>query len=266
MSTFLRSSGPSGLGGLGDLLISPFRDSAEAWRSLVIQLAGDLPTDFMIAWIDTESGGNPCSYTSLRESGISQLMYPDNLNTANTTEAAQHPVPPCTAGIQTTASYSSLTPAQQNVQVQAMVTYVNAMRANAHAQLTAVGASWDESTGDFWKLVKMNHVAPATIPPALQAATNATGSPPADWATFSTYASGNGVPAAWLANANKVGAWGSSSGVSLADYGDIVLDSITNPLASQASRVIFAIVGLAGVAFGVWVYKRRSHRRVAHAA
>ena len=264
MSTYVRH-GSALLQGLGDVTISPFRDSAEAWRSLVTQLAGDLPTDFMIAWIDVESGGNPCDYTSLRESGISQLMYPDNLNTAHTTEAAQHPVPPCVAGTSSSASYSSLSPSQQNDQVQGMVTYVNAMRANAHAQLQAVGTDWDESTGDFWKLVKMNHVAPATIPPALQAALAANGTPPPDWATFAQFASANGVPTAWLSNASKVGAWGSSSGVSLADYSDILIDQITSPFSSALGRVMLGVLALGGVALGVWWYRRRSHRRVAHA-
>lgn len=200
---------------LGDIPVygaqPPFNGYVEAWRALVEQLAGDLPVEFLLAWIDIESNGNPCSYTSLAEVGISQLEPPDNLVQGGTTAALQHPVPPCVPNAQSYATFDSLTADQAYEQVRAFVQYANYCRARAHAMLDDAGYSWDESSGDFWSVVKMVHVAPAVIPGMLAQGTAGNGGSPApDWETMMRYVSG--VPASWTNNAREVGLFGTGGG------------------------------------------------------
>lgn len=158
-----------------------------AWRSRLEPYAGDLPMDFLLAWIQRESAGNPCSYTWIRESGIFQLMYPDNLNTAGTTEAALRSMcnpaqaraciesrSMCNAG-----PVRALTDEEISEQARSGIQYVNAMRAVAHRKLDAVGiTSWSEDNPDFWKLVKLQHAYPGPSQGWLQIAKNALGRDP----------------------------------------------------------------------------------------
>jgi hypothetical protein len=249
------------------MLLSPFRGTAEDWRPLAETMAGDIPVDFIIAWIDKESGGNPCNRTSdptLFEVGIGQWCSAgdcsDNLTMAGTTYAAQHPVPPCIAGANSYATYASLSQAQQADQMQALVTYINNARSRVDDLLSAAGTIWIDNGEDYWKLVKMYHALPHAIVVGLAACTAATGQPCADWGGFAP-----AVRAAWnnstrinevLANANDVGMWGATdvSGVS-ATVSNIVK---TLQYDSTLSLMIF---GLLGLGVGAWWYGRR--RRLA---
>ena len=212
-------------GALGDTPVlgvnPPFNDYVEAWRALVSQYAApDLPVDFLLAWISIESNGNPCSWTSLSEAGIFQLMSPDNLTAGQTTLAQQHPVPPCANGKQTTATFSSLTPQQATDQVVGGLTYVRYCVTQATTYLNANGYSWDPSSTDFWCAVKMVHVAPAALQSMLQqGVANNGGVAPDTWADLMPLISG--VPASWTANAQAVGQFGGSPSASsiLADLG-----------------------------------------------
>lgn len=208
-----RSKAASRRAALGDipLGLTTFPAGVEAWRDLVASQAGiSLPVNFLLAWIYAESGSNPCSATSLGEWGIFQLMAPDNIAQGGTTVALQHPVPPCVAGIQTTAGFSSLTSDQQNEQVRAGIQYVNYCVSYAETQMTAFGyigqPGWTNSDWSYWAMVKMVHVAPAVIPGMLQAGLNGAGGVPVDWNDLVQYVTS--VPANWLANASEVGSYG----------------------------------------------------------
>lgn len=179
-----------------------FPVTVELWRPLVQRYAGDIPVDFLLAWIQKESNGNSCSWTKLREAGIFQLMAGDNQRDGGTTEAALR------AGcVGTTQQLSrSLSDAEANEQVRSGVQYVRFARDQTRKKLAAVGAKWDESASDFWRLVKWHHVAPAYTSRWLTAAASELGRPPANWAEFRRMATG--VPSSWLDNAEWVGGFG----------------------------------------------------------
>lgn len=234
------------LHGLGDTAVgAPFPASVMAWSDLVDAYRNGVPLNFLLAWIWKESNGNPCSYTSLHESGIYQLMAGDNLNTAGTTEAAIHPVPPCSPGVQTTAYYSSLNDDQRLEQVKSGMRYIEAMRQKTAQQLATYGYDWDETMPSFWQMVKMQHVAPAVITANLQQMTDALNHVPANWAEWRSAGpmwNGYPVPASWLDNAETVGAFGIGGGG---------IDLST-------------ILGLAGLALAYVIYDRFSTGRAAH--
>jgi hypothetical protein len=184
-----------------------FSPSVEAWRDLVSSYAGAIPVNFLMAWIQIESCGNPCSYTSYAEAGIFQLMNGDNINVAGTTLAAIHPYPPCVPGSQTTAYYSSLTDDQRVEQVSSGLRYVNYARDYAHAKLAAAGQDWSEDMPDFWMMVKQVHAAPAYIATGLANATAALGHPPGNWSEFLV-----GLPGYNLSNAQWTGSFGIGGG------------------------------------------------------
>lgn len=164
-----------------DAIFSP---SVEAWRALVSAYAGGIPVNFLLAWIQIESCGNPCSYTTYAEAGIFQLMYPDNIMQAGTTLAAIHPVPPCVAGTQNTAYFTSLSSDQQDEQVRSGLQFVNYCRTQVHSKLVQYGQDWGEDTPDFWMMCKLWHALPGIIGPGLQSATDALGYAPTNWAEF----------------------------------------------------------------------------------
>ena len=198
---------------MGDDTVA-FNASVEQWRSDAAAQMGSLPLNFLLMWIQVESNGNPCSWTSLQEAGIFQLMPPDNIAQGGTSMAAQHPVPPCVSGSQTTAYRSSLTDDQAYEQVRGGIQYVNYCRAQADAQLALYGYAgkpgWTDSDWSYWAMVKMWHVLPGRIPGMLQAGINGAGGVPADWDDLVKYVST--VPAAWLDNARKVGLYGQGGG------------------------------------------------------
>ncbi len=191
---------------MGDDAAAPgFSAAVEAWRPLVTKNAGDLPVNFLMAWISRESGGDPCSYTTLRESGIFQLMPPDNTNIGGTTEAALRAA--CSGGSH--SQTRPLTEEESNLQVQSGVKYVNYARAVAHKLLDAAGVTWDETTGDFWSVVKLVFNYPGYIPGWLANATQQLGHPPTSWNEFVSTISGY---VDILNNAGWVGAYGAGGG------------------------------------------------------
>lgn len=210
---YLNDRGP--LRSLGDdgTVAAVFNPSVEQWRADVEAQMGTLPISFLLMWIQVESNGNPCSYTSLAEAGVFQLMNGDNMVQGKTTMAEQHPVPPCTAGVQTTAYRSSLTDDQAYQQVRGGIEYVNYCRARVDAWLGQYGYAgqpgWSSSDWSYWAMVKMVHVAPAKIPGMLSSGL-AGGGVPADWDAMMQNVSG--IPTSWTDNARKVGLYGQGGG------------------------------------------------------
>jgi hypothetical protein len=212
----------------GDLPYGPAAnygsDSVEAWRPLVEANAGSNPVEFLLAWIAVESAGNPCSWTSLSEAGIFQLMAGDNIANGQTSIAEQHPVPPCVSNQQTSSSFSALTSDQATAQVQGGINYVNWCVGYANGALLANGYSWDQSSMDFWIATKMSHVAPGALS-ALLAAAVSQGSAPSTWDDTVTAASAAGTtyPANWIQNAQVVGQYGAGGGSLLGGLGGLGL-------------------------------------------
>lgn len=152
-----------------------FSPSVEAWRSYIDRYRGTIPADFLLAWESKESGGNPCSYTSLGESGIFQIHPDESKYVTNF------------AGLRTACSGSkktrNLTEDEKALQVTTGVELVNHYRDSVRAQLANVGAEWSESSPDFWKLVKLGHALPAVSKESLPWMTKQFG-PPSNWLDF----------------------------------------------------------------------------------
>jgi hypothetical protein len=165
--------------------------------------------DFLLAWIQKESYGNPCSWTSLREAGIFQLMIGDNQRDGGTTEAALRAA--CVAAPSQSLA-RTLSDAEANEQVRSGVQYVRAMRDNARRKLAAVGANWPESSTDFGKMVKFEHVLPGRTATWLAAAKAGLGRAPANWKELVPFAPAAGIPSNWVANADWVGSYWNGSG------------------------------------------------------
>jgi len=170
------------------------------WTPLLKKHAGSIPLPFLFAWLKKESDGNPCSYTSLRESGIFQLMPPYNTDQGGTSEAALR-----AACIGTSQKASrQLTDQEAEEQVRSGIRYVNYARDYARQYV-----KWPESGKDFWKMVKMVHVAPARVKKYAPGTSS--------WAEFRARAAAGGdTPPHWLDNADWVGDYGVGAGAASA--------------------------------------------------
>lgn len=177
--------------------------AVEIWRPQILKYVSSPPggVDYWLAWIQRESGGNPCSYTSLRESGLFQLEPPDNTDRGGTSEALLRAA--CGAG-QTVAR--QLTEADIKEQMVSFERYLNYLIDQARKKLAAAGVSWSEDSPSFWSVVKLQHAYPAPTLGWLNSATAALGHPPADWAELRSTISGY---ATVLNNAEAVGFYGS---------------------------------------------------------
>lgn len=182
-----------------------FRASVEAWRSLVTQYANGKPVEFLLAWLDRESGGNPCDYTKLFEAGIGQLD-PSNMASVGTSVDEQHPSPPCVPGVRTISSFDALTDQQRVWQVVPWLDYVDQQIDRARTNLAQYGYAWSESSTSFWSMVKWGHIAPAYIPRILAQGIICNGGvPPADYDTL--MACNPSLPTNWVDNGRKVGSY-----------------------------------------------------------
>lgn len=190
---------------LGDTMssIAGFPAAVERWRPLLERYAAGtgIPVNFLLAWIQRESGGNPCSWTTLRESGVFQLMYPDNLVTAGVTEPELRAA--CVPN--TSQAARPLTAAEADVQVRSGIQYVRAMVAEARQKLAAAGVAWPETSSSFWAFVKLQHAYPGPSLGWLTASKAILGRPPASFAELRSTISGY---ASVLDNAAWVGAYG----------------------------------------------------------
>ncbi len=214
-----------------------FDAATEKWRDLVTRYAGDLPINFLLAWIQYESSGNPCDYTYLHESGIFQLMPPDNTNIGGTSEAALRAA--CSGS--SNQATRPLTDDERKEQVVSGIKYVNWARGVAHSKLDAAGVTWDESTPDFWMMVKQVFNLPGPIAGWLSNATAQLGHPPATWGEMRSTITESSRDADVLNNAEWVGAFGGGGGIDLS-----------------------TILGLAGLALAYVIYDRFSTGRAAH--
>lgn len=159
-----------------------------AWLPWVIAFGGDISPYFHLAWIAIESDGDPCSFTSAREAGPYQLMPGDNQNDAGTNEAELRTG--CSGDTQQLVDTLPLT--MWATHVIRGTAYINACRSKVETW-----TSFSSLSVDYWKAVKMVHVAPAVL--------KEHGPASSSWDDFASRA---GIPS-WTDNAAAVGAYGS---------------------------------------------------------
>jgi hypothetical protein len=197
-----------------------FRLSAEAWRERVRKFnTSGLPEDFLIAWIDHESGGNAASLGAATEVGIFQIDMQDGPRFGGSVETLHTNFAPY--GKQTATR--ALTEAEKDLQVTTGLAMVRAYVERARSHANSVGADWPEGSSDFWKLVKWQHALPAYSLPLLQLYKTKNGRAPdtfdgwASWVNVQERPSfvstrywntgGTGLEK-YFKNAQKVGAYG----------------------------------------------------------
>jgi len=154
-----------------------FRASAEAWRSLVVANARGLPIDFLIAWVNYESGGNPAALGAITEVGIFQVDMQSGPQFGGDVNTLHRNFAPHASSTAT----RPLTAAEKLLQVTSGIAMVESYRKASRAKLSAVGADWPEGSSDFWCLVKMHHGLPALPRDFLPAFKRAHGRAPATW-------------------------------------------------------------------------------------
>jgi hypothetical protein len=126
--------------------------SAEAWRDEMIAACPEVYINFVLRWLQVESGGNQCS-TGMggREAGIAQIDFLDG--------------PTCGTSFQALRAYCSgqqqtrgMTADERRVQVTSAAALIRKCLAAARGHLAASGLSW--SNDDTLRLAKMVHALP----------------------------------------------------------------------------------------------------------
>lgn len=155
--------------------MATFRPAVEQYRSLVRRFGSDLPEDFVMASIDEESGGNPCSLGIPGvEAGIMQTYHPSDDRFGATFSQLREM---CSGSTQ----IRPMTPAEAELQVRVATNAIRAFRDAARSRLAAVGANWPESSTDFWNFVKLTHGLPAMQTDLLRQIASSLGRAPSSW-------------------------------------------------------------------------------------
>jgi len=166
-----------------------WRASVEQWRSLLVERSAGtgLPIEFLLAWINSESGGNQCVSSGMAgiEAGIWQTYHPDD-DRFGLTYAQNRAA--CSGSKLTRA----LTQAEKVAIVDAGLKYIANRRDRARTALHDIGANWSESSSDFWMLVKLHHVLPAYYR-FLPAYKSKQGRAPSSWREFRRWVEGLSV-------------------------------------------------------------------------
>ena len=155
--------------------------NVESWRAMITVAANGLPVGVLMKWIEVESGGNPCSTGMIQngssiENGIFQLYSPDDDKFGS---PAQLHGSFCDG--QTQTCIRDLTSAEANAQVNSGIALVNRSVTAARSQLSQAGLTWDETTSDFWCLVKMQHIWPGPTADCIKTYK------PSSWADFKNF-------------------------------------------------------------------------------
>jgi hypothetical protein len=215
-----------------------FRDPVEFWRPYADAFNGDVPTDFTLDWIDKESGGNRCNFTSsagFPEVGILQLD-PGNMAMAGTDQETLRAG--CTGQFD-----ASGTPDDLNRAMSTGIDYIKALKNLTHGKV-----DWPENSTDFWSLVRLQHAAGiGATDQSLAIAKNNLGRAPANWDEF--IANGCCPPGRfshWADVAAENGSWAAGFQPSV--------------LATFSSPKWLTWLGLAATLLGAWWFERRSHR------
>jgi hypothetical protein len=149
--------------------------AVERWRPLVTELANGINVDFLLTWIQHESGGNPCATgIANKETGLFQSYHPhDDRHGATFAELRAA----CLPGKQT--ADRPFTDAERRLQVSAGIALARACMKTATSTLQAIGAQW--STRDRYCLTKLVHALPSYAYRFPRAYAARYGRPPASW-------------------------------------------------------------------------------------
>jgi hypothetical protein len=211
-----------------------FSQRVEDLRPIAEAFVADAPADFLLDWIQKESNGNRCNFTTsagFPEVGLFQLD-PGNMAMAGTDQATLRSG--CDGQVDNGTADDLITAMSTGVD------YVNALKALAHQKLDSVGVDWDESTADFWSLVRFEHANGLAAADGLLArAANNLGRGPTGWDELIA----NGGRNHWTDVAAENGAWA-------AGY---------NP-PSKIGAIFMTVLGLGlGALAGRWAAKRYLH-------
>lgn len=154
----------------------PFSPTVEQWRNVLAPRARALgiPLDFLLAWLQIESGGNPCSVgfhgeqdpndgLFKFEAGISQAFF-SALTRAQLFATTVQGVSlttlraPCVGDTQRQAR--SLTAAEIAANVNLFLADVTRKINVARQQVGVTRVNWPTTSEDFWMLVKLQHGLP----------------------------------------------------------------------------------------------------------
>jgi len=135
--------------------------NTERWRRAITKVADWVPVDAALAWIDTESGGQPTIVTTLGERGLFQV-HPDEVEFLKLTPE----------------EFERLT-LDTGLALRVGIRQMKAYAFQAKKVLGAVGAEWHGR--DFWKLVKLFHGAFSMPSAAVNAFARETGRGPDNW-------------------------------------------------------------------------------------
>lgn len=169
-----------------DFVPSP---SVESWRiwCMPLSVATDTPIEFVLAWIQKESAGNPCAWGTAnakgpdghpREQGLAQLYNPDDMKRFNIPSGAFRVY--CVPGTQKQSR--ALTAEESAAQVKAVYQLIGWHRSKAEEALRKNGARW--SAKDYWRAVKLDHALPGLVRQGLARVTASLGRAPKDWYEF----------------------------------------------------------------------------------
>ncbi len=165
--------------------------STKAWEVLIIAMAGDRPWQYVMKWMDAESGGNACATGAPgakgpdgqpREIGLFQLYNPDDFNRLGykTSEFRTYCIPG------TSKQSRALTGDEMRRQVQSGLDLIDSCRKGANRDLNDNGGNWDRHGRDYYALVKMQHGLPGLAHSGLKAVTKKLGHFPRDFDQFRT--------------------------------------------------------------------------------
>jgi hypothetical protein len=140
----------------------------ERWRKPISKVADWVPVDALLAWIDTESGGQPQIVTNLGERGLFQV-HPDEVSFLGLTND----------------EFQRLT-TDTNLALRFGVKHLKLYAFQAKKVLSAVGEDWHGR--DFWKLNKLFHGAFSMPSAAVNAFQRVNGRGPATWRELQAFA------------------------------------------------------------------------------
>jgi hypothetical protein len=157
-----------------------------------------MPIQFVINYIEKESGGNPCAIGAVgakgpdgfpREQGIAQLYNPDDMKLLGVPSGKFRKY--CNPGGTTRAEQQfclrPLTNVEMNDQAKSLIAKIKNMMPIANRVLLASGAAqlpgWAPTTEDFWRLVKLIHGLPG-LANGMAFVTKKLGRAPSDWKEF----------------------------------------------------------------------------------
>lgn len=146
----------SGSGSSGNQTVTTGID----WTPLATEMGGSIPVDFLLRWIQKESGGNPCSkgvWGGPWEAGIGQVYFDkDQRSTAIFGATLDQLRAACVIDSQTVAR--PLTDDEMRIQMSSLVDMATRYIVVAGGKLDALGETW--GAGDILCLAKLYHALP----------------------------------------------------------------------------------------------------------